>query len=326
MWEVTEGQKPAVLVLTHWFDPTADWVVCELNRRRVPVFRFDAADFPTRLVMSAELSSGQIAGTLRLNDRAVRLQDVTGIYYRRPTIFEFPDGMSEPERRWATLEARLGFGGVLASIPGWLNHPHDIARAEYKPFQLRLAAHSGLITPRTLISNDPSAVDEFAKQAGDVAYKPFSAAGIQEDGRHKALFANKLTPKECSDPSIALTAHAFQEWIDSQYAVRLTYVDGRMFAVAIRADSDSAQIDWRSDYSSLSYEQITAPLMVQRGIEALMSKLHLRFGAFDFLVRPSGDWVFLEVNPNGQWAWISETVESVASAIADALTRKAPTS
>jgi len=35
----------------------------------------------------------------------------------------------------------------------------------------------------------------------------------------------------------------------------------------------------------------------------------------------SGDWVFLEINPNGQWAWIeNETGLPIASAIADALT------
>ena len=51
-----------------------------------------------------------------------------------------------------------------------------------------------------------------------------------------------------------------------------------------------------------------------------MTLLGLRFGAFDFLVCPDG-WVFLEVNPNGQWAWIeTATGLPIASTIADALT------
>lgn len=49
-------------------------------------------------------------------------------------------------------------------------------------------------------------------------------------------------------------------------------------------------------------------------------RLGLRFGALDFLVTPSGEWYFLEVNPNGQWAWIEqETGLPISSAIADAL-------
>jgi drug/metabolite transporter (DMT)-like permease len=37
---------------------------------------------------------------------------------------------------------------------------------------------------------------------------------------------------------------------------------------------------------------------------AAVGALRLRFGAFDFLACPDRGWVFLEVNPNGRWAWI----------------------
>lgn len=54
---------------------------------------------------------------------------------------------------------------------------------------------------------------------------------------------------------------------------------------------------------------------------AFMAALRLRFGAFDFLVCPERGWVFLECNPNGQWAWIEQaTGQPIAAAIADALT------
>lgn len=49
------GAAGTVLILTHPFDPTADKVVDELNRRDVPLFRCDAADFPENLRAGAEL-------------------------------------------------------------------------------------------------------------------------------------------------------------------------------------------------------------------------------------------------------------------------------
>jgi hypothetical protein len=33
----------------------------------------------------------------------------------------------------------------------------------------------------------------------------------------------------------------------------------------------------------------------------------------------AGDWIFLEINPNGQWAWINDLIPLIANAIADAL-------
>ena len=36
----------------------------------------------------------------------------------------------------------------------------------------------------------------------------------------------------------------------------------------------------------------------------MLSVLELQYGAFDFILDKFGNHYFLEVNPNGQWAWI----------------------
>ncbi len=60
-----------------------------------------------------------------------------------------------------------------------------------------------------------------------------------------------------------------------------------------------------------------------RTVRRLMQQLRLRFGALDFVVGPDGAWTFLEINPNGQWAWLQDaTGLPIAAAIADALTRE----
>jgi ATP-grasp ribosomal peptide maturase len=310
-----------VLVLTQKFDPTADHVVEELNHRGVAVFRIDAAEFPQQLSVSAVLTDGGWSGVLRTAHRQVRLTDVCGLYYRRPTSFIFPDGMSGQERRWAHSEGRLGFGGLLSSLPHWMNHPSRIAQAEFKPVQLCAANNAGLRIPKTIVTNDPSAARDFAESVQKVIYKPFSAHGITECGEHRMLYASLVSRKDHGEPSIRLTAHLFQEWVEHAYAVRLTVVDGHFFASSIHSGSPAAHIDWRSDYGALSYSVTEVPQDVRRGVGTLMRTLELRFGALDFLVTPGGEWVFLEINPNGQWAWIEEeTGLPITSAIADALT------
>jgi hypothetical protein len=34
----------------------------------------------------------------------------------------------------------------------------------------------------------------------------------------------------------------------------------------------------------------------------------LRFGAFDLIEQPNGEFVFLEVNPAGNWLWLEDRV------------------
>ena len=108
-----------VVILTHRFDPTADKVIDELNRRGVPLFRCDEADFPEKLSAEAELLDGHWSGQLQTARHRVDLEDITGIYYRRPTAFEFHPDLSDDEFRWAAIQERIGIrgsAGVLGPV------------------------------------------------------------------------------------------------------------------------------------------------------------------------------------------------------------------
>ncbi|MGI9002395.1 MAG: ATP-grasp ribosomal peptide maturase [Pseudonocardia sp.] len=309
-----------VLILTHRFDPTADKVVEELNNRGVPVFRLDTSEFPERLSVGAELANDHWSGQLRTTQRCLDLSAVSGIYYRRPANFAFHPDLSENERRWSAGEARLGFGGLLAALEPWLNHPHRIGYAEYKPAQLSAAVASGLLVPRTLVTNDPDRARAFVADVGLAVCKAFSGSGVYYDEGFRQVFCSLVGPEQCDDPRISRTMHLFQAWVPKDYDVRLTVVDGQFFAARIDGTSEAAHRDWRSDYSALSYQAVPTPTFVRSRVTALLDRLGLRFGALDFVVAPDGEWWFLECNPNGQWAWIEdETGMPIASAIADAL-------
>jgi ATP-grasp ribosomal peptide maturase len=309
-----------VLVMTHWFDPTADHVIEELNRRRVEVLRFDAADFPSRLAVTGRLQEQGWGGSLRLGSRVADLEEVSGAYFRRPTVFGFGN-TDETERAWALAEARAGLGGLLLASDRWLNHPHRASYAAYKPVQLAQAQRVGLEVPATIITSEPEEARTFAETVDEVIYKPMAQAS---PGADRMVYASVVERQDLTGDDadgIAGTVHMFQQRIKHEFAVRLTAVDDKLFAAAIHAGSEAAAIDWRSDYDSLTYEPVETPAEVRRGVLRLMETMGLRFGAFDFLVSADRGWVFLEVNPNGQWAWIeTATGLPIASAIADALT------
>ncbi|MER6361970.1 ATP-grasp ribosomal peptide maturase [Kitasatospora sp. NPDC001527] len=312
-----------VLVVTGTFDPTADLVIEELNRRAVPVFRADTAWFPSRLAVAASLDGGSgWRGALATDRRSLDLAAVRSVYYRRPTPSEFPPELVPEARAVAAAEARRGFGGLLSALPArWLPPPGRAADAESKPLQLRVAAECGLRVPRTLITNRPGAAREFANRIrGPVVYKPFTPIRGTVGGESAAVYASVLRPEDVGHPSIAATAHLFQEWVPKAYEVRLTAVGGRLFAAEIHAESDAARTDWRSDYDSLRYRVCEPPAEVSAGVHRVLARLGLPYGAFDFVVTPSGTWVFLEVNPNGQYGFVEQaTGLPITAAICDYL-------
>jgi ATP-grasp ribosomal peptide maturase len=307
----------AVLVLTQQFDPTADLVVAELAGRGVEVFRADTGEFPHRLRLSARLDTGW-AGSLVTDWRTVALEDITAVYFRRPSHFQLDRAMSDDEWWWASEEARFGLGGVLAALDcRWISHPEAIATAEYKPLQLAAARRAGLAVPRTLITNDPAQARRFVAGLPDGAvYKALSGAPGALSLPTTRVRAADL------DAGVGATAHLFQEWIIKDYEVRLTVVGHRMFAVRIDATSPAARTDFRSDYANLAYSVVDIPRQVQAGVAALMRRFGLAYAAVDLLVS-GGRHYFIDLNPNGQWAFVARPTRlPIAAAIADELLGK----
>ena len=315
------GDERTVLVLTQSYDVTADYVVAELAARDVPVFRCDPGDFPQRLTLVARWGEGW-CGSLRLPGRRTALHNLGCAYYRRPTAFELPAHLTDEERRWAVREARMGLGGVLAEHPRWLNHPHDIARAEYKPSQLAAAGSVGLSVPPTLITNEPAAAERFVREHDGAVVKPLGSGVLTEAGAAKLIYTNRVRAEEI-DHTVSGTAHLFQQQVKKAYEVRLAVVDKVYFAVRLDGASEAARLDWRTDYDSLSYSVVTVPDQIREAVSRLLARLRLRFGALDFVVTPQDEWMFLEINPNGQWAWLQDaTGLPISAAIADALTKE----
>lgn len=331
-----------VVVLTELCDPTADLVIEELHRRDVPVVRFDAADFPQTVVLSAGLDQAGLYGTITTPSRIVDLTETRSLYYRRPRGFDFSH--HEPDAaRFATAQARFGLGGVIANLPGcrYVNHPHSISDAEYKPTQLVVAAKLGMTVPRTAITNDPTFAREFLSECGRIVYKPLYSTPYQVEGEQRAVWVREVRPLELADAvdptdsarsvgSISGTAHLFQERVDKVADLRITVVGDALFCVRIDIEqhetswtgSGEQLLDWRYDYDRLTYSVIDPPAEVTDQVAAYLKFFGLAFGCFDFALTRDDEPVFLECNPNGQWAWLEEpTGLPMTDAFADLLQR-----
>ncbi|MFB6397050.1 ATP-grasp ribosomal peptide maturase [Polymorphospora lycopeni] len=313
-----------VLVLTCAEDPTADAVIAELSRRNACVARMDTGDFPTALALTATTVGGCWTGRLATDDTHVDLAEVSSVYFRRPTRFRLPAGMSPADEVFAAVEARHGFGGLLAALDVlWVNQPIRQAAAEYKPLQLATAANCGLRIPSTLLTNQHTEVRDFAEQVdGPVVCKQLSSLVFSKNDEMRVTYTTVIDPAAIDPAAIAATAHLIQEFVPKAYEARVTVVGRTPIGVAVRSTSAAGRIDWRSDYDALTYTRIDVPATVTQGVNRFLDALGLQYGAFDFVITPDGDWVMLECNPAGQWLWLEhETGAPIAAALADLLTQ-----
>lgn len=321
------------LILTAADDTTADLVADALAVRGGKTARIDVGDFPVSLSVTGSISAdGVWRGELVTADgTALDLESVGAVYYRRPTRFRLPAHLSPADRRFAEAEAHRGLGGLLATLPArWVSHPARIADAEAKPAQLRLAAACGFRLPRTLISNNPDRLREFAKEiAGPLVYKPLSSGILREPDGLRTIYATRIEAADVDnwlDPAaIRLTPHQFQECVTGKaYDLRVTAVGDRLFPIAIRT-ADPGQLDWRSNYDTLTYQHGELPAGVAAGIYRYLAAAGLAFGAFDFVMDRAGTLWWMECNPNGEWGWLTEAIDvPIAGALADLLLGHSP--
>ena len=299
-----------VLVLTQQLDAHADLVIAELNRREIPVVRFNTADFPQRAQLIARNTRGSWKGQLLTEGRILELEQIASILYRRPTPFELDPTFSPASQQFASAEARMAIGGLLRSTNcAWINHPEKIVSADYKPWQLQVASECGLEIPASLITNEPAAVFDFFEHCqGQLVYKTLSGGMIMsESGEPVSIYTSQVTLDDLRMESerVRSTACYFQELVPKKVELRITIVGTHVFAAELSyRDPDQAALDWRTAYQNMQYHVYDLPEEIGRKCQAFMHRLGLSFAALDMIVTPDDRYVFLEANATGQWSWI----------------------
>lgn len=227
-----------------------------------------------------------------------------------------PSDMSPAHAEYCLRESDWFIRGALYSMPllsgvtAWMSHPASVQQAESKIYQLPVARSLGFHIPDTLITNDAAEVRRFYQEkGGQIVAKPLRLGYFDYGQKKTSVYTNKVEWSDLHDDvSIKVAPVIYQELIPKLYDIRVTVVGNRLFAAAIHSqDVLSALIDWRrSDTNELAHTVHTLPPQVSDSCLRLVKLLGLNYGALDLVLTPKNEYVFLEINPNGQWAWLED--------------------
>jgi glutathione synthase/RimK-type ligase-like ATP-grasp enzyme len=324
-----------LLIVTEKWDPHADWVEEELNRRSLNWVRFHLSDFPTAAHATYSAGSDSDDASLTVRGTVIPLSSVDGVWYRRTETFGLPDSLSAVERGVAQAECREFVQGLWSQLASarWLSAPPAIRAASSKAEQLLRACRFGFEVPETCVSNEPDAirafVDAMSHRGERVIYKPHTTIIVEaENGRVGVAYTRLLGAAELERlAEIRLTPGIFQRYVPKRLELRVTVIGTSVFACAIDSQGRSAtQVDWRaSPWESPGEFPAHVPFALPSEFADMCSRfVHsygLAFGAIDLVVTPGGEYVFLELNPNGQWAWVEQmTGLPMRAALVDELT------
>lgn len=325
-----------ILILTAREDPHAEIVARELTARKARYLWFDPAEFPANALITVALGADRGPEYVLEHERQnVDLRQVSAIWHRRPGLPEPDEAVaSDGVREWISRESQVFLEGIWGAldclhVPGVGQHRFA---AENKLTQLVEASRLGFCMPRTFITNRPACLLEaFSDFCGSVITKVFSNPLVERgdedeaEGEEWSAFTRPVQRRDLGyHRTIRFAPTIIQEYVPKSLEVRATVVGSQVFAAAIHSqESHRTRHDWRHyDFDRTLHEAHALPGDVSTLCVRLVHALHLNFGAIDLVLTPEGKYVFLEINPNGQWAWIQElTGLPISRAIADLLTR-----
>ena len=309
--------KNKVLCLTHSQDYyVTDLMHASLARLNLDMIRMDTDTFPLNIEITAQQNKNGVSGSIKIAEKTYQLSEFTAVWFRKNTHSNLTSSLTGDTLKQATKESTSAKNSVLYALESifWFDAPFDIQRAENKQLQLILAKQCGLIIPNSLLSNSPTAVKNFYHQEkGHIISKMLTPLTNFMKTAKSFVYTSKVEEKHLADlDGLKYCPMQFQQEIQKEYELRVIYVDGKYFTgkIATSAVTDENKPDWRrAKQGDFFWQAYQLPEAICQKITFLMKKLALNFGALDIIRATNGDYVFLEVNPCGEWGMLQNALD-----------------
>jgi glutathione synthase/RimK-type ligase-like ATP-grasp enzyme len=284
----------------------------DLGHQVISIF---TADQPTRqknsVFIDAQLYKWQISNEFNtiINDE----YDV--VWWRRARRPYLPKTITHPnDYDFVLRENSLfyeSFTNNMAPKAWWINSKEAAEKADFKLLQLKVASECGMLIPKTLCSNDPKEIHDFITSNSDsgVIYKPLCSNFWFESNQIRMSYTSKVKKDDLPNNSTLQQAPGiFQKEIKKKYELRVTCFGDHIVAAKINSQEHSdGQVDWRAIRKSpIKVDEYKLPTNLEFKIRAFMREIGIVFGSFDFIVTNDNEYIFLEVNEQGQFLWIEE--------------------
>lgn len=320
-----------MIIFTSKQDTHIDKVGDYLDAADFPWVRINTEDFAKKVTLN--IDPAKRTGSILVHDsnRQFDLQSISAVWYRKPDNLD----LSHFDLDQASLEyVEAEFNEVIQGIYSllnhsfWINNPLTTKLAHRKPLQLKVAHDLGFSTPATILTNDTIKALSFAESVNwDVAIKSLGAicvnTSLDDVQLHYGIFTRRIGKEDlfALQDKIVYMPTLFQQYVDKEYELRITCVGEQIFTCRIYSqDKELTAEDMRFDISNLRHEMCECPAEISDKLIAYMKAFGINFGCFDIAYSKSGEYVFFECNPNGQWLWIEElTGAPISKAIADML-------
>lgn len=193
------------------------------------------------------------------------------------------------------------------NIKHWLTDPYLSSMNKLEI--LSIANELEFSIPATIVATNKNQLQNFRKRHNDLIVKAISETlVINKEGKNYSFLTHILSDVDYDNLPATFLPTCFQELIHKKFEIRVFFLDGKTYSIAIFSQNDETT---SSDFRNYNYEKpnrnvpFILPDNVSNKIERLMKKIGLNCASVDLILDNNNRYVFLEINPVGQFGMVS---------------------
>lgn len=166
-----------------------------------------------------------------------------------------------------------------------------------------------IAVPETIVTNTREGVSAFIKSHGDVITKAVNNIDPNIKGECFIDVTTKLITLDTVE-QLPEKFHisVFQKLIKKQFEIRTFFLIDRFYSMAIFSQSDDqTKVDFRN-YNFKKPNRVVPydlPMKIESKLRKLLTEYTLKSASLDLIYSEEGEYVFLEINPIGQYDMVS---------------------
>lgn len=304
-----------LIISTHLGEFTTDLVIDWLDFKKINYKRINGVDLVKENI-KIDFNGIEIS----TKDEIINLSDINTFWYRRLLPYNY--FLSEYGK--LTTNTILNIE-LIRNIQNEFNRIKDFISVFYREKNwlsqignstlnkievLYNAKQLGLMIPDSIITTSKNEIIKFRKKHFSIIVKSISEAlSLPIDNEFYIGYTYDITNSDIDNLPENFYPSLVQENINKDYELRIFYLSGSFYSMAIFSQNDEQT---KTDFRVYNMEKPNrnVPFILPKNIEVkldlLMKKMNLNCGSIDMIKSVNGDYVFLEINPVGQFGMVSK--------------------
>lgn len=235
-------------------------------------------------------------------------QKDNSIYFRKREHFEYVQSKEIKEFYEAETQRLINFlfsEGNYKKVIG-RNFKEELNKLEI----LQTIQHYGIKIPRTIITNSKNELCRFLKKNKKIITKPLSECiNINVDGKLMGTYTKIVDTTFLINLPTQFHSSLFQQYIDKEFEIRIFYLNGKVYPMAIFSQDDKKT---KVDFRNYNYDDpnrtvpYKLPYDLEQKLLRFMAEEKFEAASVDMVkCKITGEFYFLEVNPWGQFGMVS---------------------